>query len=635
MTRVAAKPKGLGHHQIRSMEVIGGFLDGLKLNFHGGMNAIIGARGAGKTTVLEFVRYALGLEPERDGTPIANKRALELIHRNLGGGRIELHIQTRDGMEYKITRSEDEEPIIVTEDGSVTDLTLRSGFFVANIFSQNEVESIADNSLAQLQLIDVFASAEIEGINLKLRHLSEDLNTNAGRIGPLNRQIELLADEMTEMPSVKARLEAFTSKETSDTKASNKALAAKALREREGRAVGDIGRFLESLRTEQNQQSGRLMRQIQMLFGKDIQEGGNSAVIKRIIQSLETCARDIDALQTKVQEKLADEYRSLAKTAHELKALHDRQELEFHATMQKHEQAQGEAVERTRLDRRYNELMAREQQRADFAAQREKLQLDRALLLESLSELRRQRYQRRKEIALQITSQVMPRVRVDIQQDGDTTLYSELLTSALGQAKAGVRIASVVQKITAALTPADLAVALRHKQPGPLIDRAGLNAEQAEKVLSALGNPEMSMQIESVELGDLPCIELQDGNQYKASHLLSTGQKCTAILPIMLLECVGPLWVDQPEDNLDNRYIYETVLASLQKVKDRRQMVFITHNPNIPVLADADRVFVLESDGSAARLKKQGDVDECKEDIVTLLEGGEAAFKERKKRYKY
>ena len=63
--------------------------------------------------------------------------------------------------------------------------------------------------------------------------------------------------------------------------------------------------------------------------------------------------------------------------------------------------------------------------------------------------------------------------------------------------------------------------------------------------------------------------------------------------------------------------------------------MFITHNPNIPVLADADRVFVLESDGSEARLKASGGVDDCKEDIVTLLEGGETAFKERKKRYKF
>jgi hypothetical protein len=61
----------------------------------------------------------------------------------------------------------------------------------------------------------------------------------------------------------------------------------------------------------------------------------------------------------------------------------------------------------------------------------------------------------------------------------------------------------------------------------------------------------------------------------------------------------------------------------------------VTHNPNIPVLADAERVFVLDSNGSAATKANEGSVDQCKPDIITLLEGGEEAFKRRKERYAY
>jgi len=102
-----------------------------------------------------------------------------------------------------------------------------------------------------------------------------------------------------------------------------------------------------------------------------------------------------------------------------------------------------------------------------------------------------------------------------------------------------------------------------------------------------------------------------------------------------LLDSDNPLLVDQPEDNLDNRFIFETVVDSLRKVKTRRQLIFVTHNPNIPVLGDAERVFVLDSDGTASRTVNEGTVDECKQDIVTLLEGGEDAFKARKNRYAY
>ena len=69
--------------------------------------------------------------------------------------------------------------------------------------------------------------------------------------------------------------------------------------------------------------------------------------------------------------------------------------------------------------------------------------------------------------------------------------------------------------------------------------------------------------------------------------------------------------------------------------KARRQLIFVTHNPNIPVLGDAERVLVLESNGTAARLARAGTVDECKEAIVTLLEGGEEAFRQRINRYHY
>jgi len=64
-------------------------------------------------------------------------------------------------------------------------------------------------------------------------------------------------------------------------------------------------------------------------------------------------------------------------------------------------------------------------------------------------------------------------------------------------------------------------------------------------------------------------------------------------------------------------------------------LVLVTHNPNIPVLGEAERVFVLTSDGAHARMANEGSVDTCKTEIVTLLEGGEEAFIRRKERYKY
>lgn len=75
------------------------------------------------------------------------------------------------------------------------------------------------------------------------------------------------------------------------------------------------------------------------------------------------------------------------------------------------------------------------------------------------------------------------------------------------------------------------------------------------------------------------------------------------------------------------------MVESLRRVKTSRQLVLITHNPNIPVLGDAAGVFVLTSDGAKAWLLNNGDVDACKPEIINLLEGGEEAFAQRRERY--
>jgi ABC-type bacteriocin/lantibiotic exporter with double-glycine peptidase domain len=92
---------------------------------------------------------------------------------------------------------------------------------------------------------------------------------------------------------------------------------------------------------------------------------------------------------------------------------------------------------------------------------------------------------------------------------------------------------------------------------------------------------------------------------------LERGQKCTVLLPILLARRNNPLIIDQPEDNLDNHFIYETVVNSIQRLKGRRQMIFIAHNANIPVVAEADMVIVLNSDGEKGYVEKSGSVDRC------------------------
>jgi hypothetical protein len=118
---------------------------------------------------------------------------------------------------------------------------------------------------------------------------------------------------------------------------------------------------------------------------------------------------------------------------------------------------------------------------------------------------------------------------------------------------------------------------------------------------------------------------------------LSTGQQCTAILHLLLLENEDPLILDQPEDNLDNAFIAERIVAELRHAKLSRQFLFATHNANIPVFGDAEWIGVLSVDDSKGHIlpEQQGAIDlpVIQHLAADILEGGEAAFNQRREKY--
>ena len=102
-----------------------------------------------------------------------------------------------------------------------------------------------------------------------------------------------------------------------------------------------------------------------------------------------------------------------------------------------------------------------------------------------------------------------------------------------------------------------------------------------------------------------------------------------------MLDSERPLLIDQPEDNLDNEFVHNIIVESVRNVKNNRQLIFVTHNPNIPVLGEAEQMLVMESDGTAGHIRKSGTVDDCKENIISILEGGAEAFRKRVERYSH
>jgi ABC-type cobalamin/Fe3+-siderophores transport system ATPase subunit len=119
---------------------------------------------------------------------------------------------------------------------------------------------------------------------------------------------------------------------------------------------------------------------------------------------------------------------------------------------------------------------------------------------------------------------------------------------------------------------------------------------------------------------------------------LSDGQKHTILLTIaMLSDSTVPLIIDQPEDDLDNAYIYSSLVTNLRQVKERRQIILVTHNANIAVLGDAEQILPMYRNGENGEIKNRGSIDNpvTKQAVQSILEGGETAFKKRMDMYGY
>ena len=600
--------RGMNSNRFISLRVIGGFLDGLNLVFDTGLTCLIGARGTGKSTILELIRFCLDQLPRKDLSTAARKRLDSMIAGNLNGGRVELEVETADGARYFISRVEGEDPIITDKERNPVPVKL-PGFFRAEIFSQNEVEGIADQKRFQLDLIDSFRPMEIIELDWEIDCLSGAIVQVAQEAAPLRNEVQMLDEKLKQLPNIEERLKAYKMEGDSSAEELDKAHVAKAQRDRESRAMRTANEVLVRYRADVQGMIGKLKAELTGKFN-ELMKGDNAALMEEVIENLRAAVRKTDEqfnLALAAVDACQLKQDALSRTLGEQ---HQVQELAFRALVEKHSAFQKQSAERAGLDRQLNEL-------AEVKRTREQ---------------RDQRFQIRQQIADKLNKALLPDVRVTLAQDGDTTCYRELLETHLKPT--GMRHVAVAQKISQAIPPVQLADLVSAGDLTALAEQGNLNTDQAGKVVQAFRDPVRLAELRAVQLRDQPLIELRDGATYKDSSTLSTGQKCTTILPILLLDSANPLLIDQPEDNLDNRFIYQTVVSKIEQARESRQLMFITHNPNIPVLGEAGEVVVMESDGEHARVLTHGDVDHCRDSIINLLEGGEEAFRQRGSRYK-
>ena len=247
-------------------------------------------------------------------------------------------------------------------------------------------------------------------------------------------------------------------------------------------------------------------------------------------------------------------------------------------------------------------------------------------------------------------------IRVAVRRHADPTEFIAVLRSALQGSRVQLaKLEALGEAIVGSQTPrdmwlsavADLEALAEHdhgravtepRSDAPALTRLGLNAGDADRIAQHL-TPDAWLSLALTPIASVPVYEFRarEGD-YIPFQNASAGQQATALLKTLLNQPGPPLIIDQPEEDLDNPVMLE-IVTQLWSAKQLRQIVFASHNANLVVNGDSELVawfdYRTAGDQSRGTIKGVGaiDVPDAREAIKRIMEGGEAAFRLRREKY--
>jgi hypothetical protein len=224
---------------------------------------------------------------------------------------------------------------------------------------------------------------------------------------------------------------------------------------------------------------------------------------------------------------------------------------------------------------------------------------------------------------------------------------SQIITTMGWRTNQQVRADWLVQD----LTVPELLKAIETRDTKPIIGL--LTAEGIEKfredeaalILERLSEPAVKFALQRAMLHDLPRLQVTRSFTNEQNSVrritrdfakLSLGQQQSVLLALIISsDATRPLIIDQPEDNLDGEFIYATLVPVLRRAKERRQVIIVTHNPNVAVLGDAEQVIVMKAMSDHGEIAARGSIDNpaTRDAACAILEGAREAFLRRAKVY--
>lgn len=639
------------------------FMGPVELALNPQYNAIIGGRGTGKSTLLDYLRWALcdsptGL-PDSDETGDPSARRRRLIDATLKP------LEATVDVHFEVNAI----PHVVRRHSSTGELELK--------IADGDFQRTRESEVRELLPIQGYSQKQLSSVAVRLDELTRFVTAPIRReLADIDRTVEESAGKVRETYSTVQRYRALrtsiqrlTLHERSLAEQASNLRASLPTVSEEDRAVLASKPAYDQARSVHEQVVGGATQVVR------IAERLNE-VVQQVVESLPEVPEDPEDVASALQAEAAAVHEAVSGFA----------EAGATATVELQASASGEVAERgdavasllAAFDEKYNDVKARstahegrlreleevERQQAEttrqLQAQRRELEglgEPESVLAEQLSALFALYDRRSSALAAQceeLSSSSEGLLRATLRRGhGLNAIQDTLKTAVSGSNLRGARIEAFFDALRNESNPLEtwqqvlvelkkLAEADADEQvtteDAPNCGRLGFPSADLARIQSKL-TPDGWLLLALSRIEDHPVFEYQtrDG-EFIAFADASAGQQATALMRVLLCQPGPPLVIDQPEDDLDSQVVLD-VVERIWSAKKNRQLIFSSHNANLVVNGDAELVvccdYRVSGDQSGGKLKLEGAIDmpPVREEITRVMEGGEKAFRLRKEKY--
>lgn len=618
---------------IKNIKILGGLLDGTNIELSPNLTCIIGSRGAGKSTLLESIREGTG---NNGGSSILNS---EVWPQTIQLEYVDEVGQVLSFLKEKNSATENRtDPI-----NGITTIPIES---YGQGVTASTLQHSEDNPQVIINFLDSFLS--LNTLVQQDKEYVDAIRKNQSELKNLRLNLIALPGTRKALENERKKLKILEQSKASEIVKYHNAL----IKEREFRnsLINELKNLVNTYKNILDDNS---------LFEKVAKMDDSSIVVGK--EYFNTVKLLVDDFRKLVYSKSAELNLSLNE---KINSLNEQLKLWKHneAAIQAKIDAKKEELTNNGIPFDLGKINQVTKDILDFEKKLSKLEddqkaikeleLQRKNLIEERQNNKKEIYRQRLSFVSKINEHLKNSVddfsiSVKYAKDVYSPAFEISLKEMMGWRTSQVPKAGVIAR---SISVYDFVDAIKTRNKGVLtsIQYNGsslLNNEEIDNILFKLNDNFAYEDLESLAYDDLPqitvtkIVETDNGQKRTLTRKisqLSLGQQQSVLLGILMLsDSVKPLLIDQPEDNLDSEFIYKTIVSTLRKIKEHRQVIVVTHNPNIAVLGDAELIIPLKSTNNKSMVISSGSIDD-KHTIdmcCQILEGGESAFKQRQKIY--